>query len=124
LIDAESFGKKLIAKTKTVTGSVQLEGFRLPGDYPYGGITDLLNADFIEVADSCQQCGYCSEGCPVGAIDSENSVNINRAKCLTCCACIKNCPVKARTMKAGPVDDIATRLNSMFAEQKEPVCFL
>lgn len=124
LIDAESFGKKLIAKVNTATDITQLEGFRLPGDYPYGGITDLLNVNFIGVNNSCQQCGLCSEGCPVEAIDSENIENINTVKCLTCCACIKNCPMKARTIKAGPVDDIATRLNHLFAEQKEPVWFL
>lgn len=121
---AVSFGEKLISKVKALTDSAQLEGIQLPGAYPYGGMTELLNADFIAVAETCQQCGVCSEGCPVGAIDCENSGSINTEICLTCCSCIKSCPEKARTMKAGPVDDIATRLNRLFAENKDPVFFL
>ncbi|WP_242865747.1 hypothetical protein [Desulfosporosinus sp. HMP52] len=43
---------------------------------------------------------------------------------MTCCACIKNCPQNARTMKAGLVKEAATRLNNLYRERKEPVFFL
>ncbi|MBP2628922.1 MAG: putative ferredoxin [Firmicutes bacterium] len=62
--------------------------------------------------------------CPVGAIASENSNLIDNEKCITCCACIKNCPQNARTMKTGLVKDAAIRLNTLYQERKEPVFFL
>ena len=63
------------------------------------------------------------EGCPVGAIDSENSNLIDKEKCITCCACIKNCPQNARTMKTGQVKDAAIRLNKLYKKRKEPEFF-
>lgn len=121
---AELFGRKISEKLGSVSSVEQLSDIHVPGNYPYGGVTNLWSVDFIEVSDECSQCGICSEGCPVGAIDSENSNVIDKEKCITCCACIKNCPQNARTMKAGPVKDAAMRLNKLYQERKEPVCFL
>ena len=91
-----------------------ISDLNIPGNYPYGGVTELWSVDFIEVSDECTECGICAEGCPVGAIDSEDSRLIDKERCFTCCACIKNCPEGARTMKAGPVQDAALRLNESY----------
>jgi hypothetical protein len=40
-----------------------------------------------------------------------------------CCACIKNCPQKAKTMKPGPMKDAAIRCTN-FKERKVPEYFI
>ncbi len=121
---AEVFGQKIREKINSVSLISQLSDIQVPGNYPYGGITKLWDVDFIEVSDQCSQCGVCAEVCPTGAVDSENSNKINHEKCITCCACIRNCPQNARTMKPGPVKDAARRLNELYKERKRPEYFL
>jgi len=60
----------------------------------------------------------------MGAIDLQDSKVIDQVKCITCCACIKNCPQEARMIKPSPVEDAAIRLNTLYKEQKEPEYFL
>lgn len=121
---AELFGCKINEKLLSVSAVDQISDINIPGNYPYGGVTKLWSVDFISVSNECSQCGLCAEGCPVGAIDSENSALIDTEKCITCCACIKNCPQHARTMKTGLVKDAALRLNKLYQERKEPVFFI
>ena len=121
---AELFGRKINEKLQSVSSVDQISDIDIPGNYPYGGVTELWSVDFIAISNECTQCGICAEGCPVGAIDLENSNLIDKEKCITCCACIKNCPQKARTMKPGLVKDAALRLNKLYKERKEPVLFL
>lgn len=121
---AELFGRKINEKLLSVSSVEQISHINIPGNYPYGGITELWNVDFIAISNECTQCGICAEVCPVGAMDSENSNLIDKEKCITCCACIKNCPQNARTMKPGLVKDGAMRLNKLYKERKEPVFFL
>lgn len=121
---AELFGRKIKEKLLSVSSVDHFSAINIPGSYPYGGITELWSVDFIAVSDKCTQCGICAVQCPLGAIDSENSKTIDKELCITCCACIKNCPQKARTIKPGPVKDAALRLNNLYQERKEPVFFL
>ncbi|MDD4600815.1 hypothetical protein SDC9_11400 [bioreactor metagenome] len=121
---AELFGRKIKEKLLSVSSVEKFSDINIPGNYPYGGITKLWSVDFIAISNECTQCGVCAEYCPVGAIDSENSNLIDKEKCITCCACIKNCPQNARTMKSGLVKDAALRLNKLCKERKEPVFFL
>jgi len=120
---AELFGRKINGKLLSVSSADHISDINIPGNYPYGGVTELWSVDFIAISNECAQCGICAEGCPVGAIDSENSNLIDKEKCITCCACIKNCPQNARTMKTGPVKDAAIRLNKLHKERKEPEFF-
>jgi ferredoxin len=124
LLRAEEFGRSILEKLRTVPSLEGVPELGVPGNHPYGGITELWSVDFIEVSDECIQCGVCAEGCPVGAIDPEDSSVIDKEKCFTCCACIKNCPQEARTMKSGPVMDAAIRLNDLYSERQEPAFFL
>lgn len=96
---------------------------KVPGSFPYGGVTDLWHIDFIAVSNQCTQCSVCAEGCPVGAIDSHNSSIMDKDKCTLCCACIKNCPQSARSIKPGLMKDAAIRCMA-FTERKEPEFFM
>ncbi len=129
---AESFGRKIREKLGAVSSADRIPAVTIPGCHPYRGEpchpyrrdTPFWNVDFIAVGDACVQCGTCAEGCPVGAIDPENSRAIETENCITCCACIRHCPRHARTIKPGIVRDASVRVFTLYAERKEPECFL
>ncbi len=121
---AKVFGQKIREKLHSISSISQVSEIDIPGTYLYGGITELWNVDFIRVNDQCIECGTCAEVCPMGAIDSQDSKIIDQVKCITCCACIKNCAQNARAMKPGPVKDAAKRLNKLHNDRKEPELFL
>lgn len=120
---AEIFGRRIKETLETISTLNNIPDLIIPGDYPYGGVTELWSVDFIEISDKCTKQGICAEVCPVGAIDFKNTTVIDNEKCISCCACIKKCPDKARTIKASRVKDAAIRLNQLFIENKNPEIF-
>lgn len=48
--------------------------------------------------DACLVCGECIEACPTHAItlSSEGKIETDAARCIKCCACVKECPQGAR----------------------------
>lgn len=118
LSKAEKFGSDF--NQRFIKQSYDPTGISIPGNYPYEGVTTLWDVDFIAVSQECIQCGLCAEICPSGAVDSQNSNQIDIVKCITCCACIKQCPQQARIMKPGPVKDAAVRINKLYQARKEP----
>ena len=121
---AESFGRKIQEKLAAISSADRIPEVQIPGCRPYRGDSTLWTVDFIAVGDGCTQCGLCAEECPAGAIDPEDSALIDTERCITCCACIKHCPVHARTMKPGLVMDASIRLSTLYNERKEPELFL
>jgi len=121
---AELSGRKIREKLDTIPSVDRIPELSLPGCHPYRGDSKLWTVDFIAVSDACIQCGACAKGCPVGAIDPENSRAIDTETCITCCACIRYCPKRARTMKPGLVMDASVRLSTMYNERKEPEFFI
>lgn len=124
LDQAELFGQKVQEKLNSISSIANHSAVQMPGLNPYRWNGTLWDVDFIEVSDTCTQCGICAEGCPTGAIPSENSSVIDPEKCITCCACIKNCPQHARTIKAGLVKEASIRVHNLNKERKEPELFL
>lgn len=118
------FGQKIQQKLQNISDISRIPDVQVPGVSPYRGDTTLWTVDFLEVSDDCTQCGICAEKCPVGAIDSQNSRLIQVEKCITCCACMKNCPEHARTMKPGLVKDAQVRLHTLYSERKNPEIFI
>jgi ferredoxin len=129
---AAVFGQKIQEKLSTVPSADRIPELAIPGGHPYRGEpchpyrrdTPFWNVDFIAVSDACTRCRACATGCPVGAIDPENSRAIDTETCITCCACIKHCPRHARTIKPGMVADASLRLHTLYNERKEPEYFL
>ena len=121
---ADYFGQLINKKLGSFKFLDQIPELDIPGNPPDEGATRLWSIDFISVSKDCIQCGICSGRCPVGAIDANKSHLIDNEKCITCCACIKNCPQKARRMKPGPVKNAAMRLGRIHQERKEPDCYI
>jgi ferredoxin len=121
---AELFGQKIREKLQSFPSADKIPDVSIPGCYPYRGDSKLWTVDFIAIGNECSPCGICAEGCPVGAIDPENSTSIDTKKCITCCACIRNCPHHARIMKPGLVMDASLRLSTLYNERKEPEFFV
>lgn len=124
LVHARRFGEAVRAKLDSVDAAGDLAELTVPGVYPYEGITELWDVDFIEVSDECTQCEVCAKLCPVGAISADDSSDIDVKKCITCCACIKECSQGAREIKEGLVMDAANRLSTLFVDRKEPEFFI
>lgn len=119
---AEFFGLKIKENLNSQAINHLPKDILFPGNSPYGGTKHLWHLDFIEVGTDCNQCGICADNCPVGAIDYNNSRNIDKDKCTLCCACIKKCPNNAKSIKSGPMKEAAIRCTK-FIERKEPEFF-
>jgi Pyruvate/2-oxoacid:ferredoxin oxidoreductase delta subunit len=124
LSHAAMFGRKIRERLAAATSISDLSPVSVPGSYPYGGITELWDVDFIAVDDRCEECGVCAAVCPTGAIDAEDGSKIDQVACITCCACIKHCPNSARTKKPGAVTDARNRLFERCSVAKHPETFL
>ncbi|PWR74186.1 EFR1 family ferrodoxin [Methanospirillum lacunae] len=121
---AEEFGRKIKDKLQSLSSGSMISEIELPGEFPYRSDSKLWIVDFIAVNDDCTDCGHCVEICPSGAIDPQNSSKIDTEKCITCCACIKNCPVHARSMKPGLVQEASVRLFTLYSDPKMPENYL
>lgn len=121
---AETFGREIREKIRSVPDRGPLSEVNVPGTHTYRGSPALWTVDFIAVSDRCRSCGLCAEVCPAGAIDPGRSSSINQEACITCCACIRRCPVHAREMKPGLVMEASERLSTLYPEPKVPEYYL
>ncbi len=125
LKEAEAFGRAIGETLRSAASPDSITDLNVPGNHPYRKREALFSVDFISVGDTCTACGTCAQGCPVDAIDDlDGHSRTDWDTCILCCACIKSCPRHARSMKDGPVKDLAVRLSRMCAARKEPELFL
>lgn len=71
-------------------------------------------------ADLCTHCGRCAAVCPTQAIARGDEVHTDPARCIRCCACVKGCPVGARSFHT----PFAAALARSFTRRKPPVTIL
>ena len=89
---AAQFGRRVAEKA----AQGQWEPPQIAGDIPYrervqfGGIAPDTNPDL------CTLCGACAAACPVDIIRVGSKVETDAARCIMCCACVKQCSPQAR----------------------------
>ena len=69
---------------------------------------------------NCNRCSECAIKCPVGAIDKDNPVETDTAKCISCGRCIYVCPRNARNYSGIKYTLIGKVFISSYSKRKEP----
>ncbi len=87
------FARKITEKLECgVFGELNLAG-------SHGPYKELPNIPFKPEANgSCDNCGICAEGCPVGAIDKADPCKTDKECCISCMRCRDICPKHARDL--------------------------
>jgi ferredoxin len=122
---AQSFGRRVRDKILSLPSIDQAQDIQVPGRHPlppYSGRVRVSPAEVIAISDACLHCGTCAQACPASAIHPDTGVPISTALCTMCCACVRKCPVGARTLKVQKARDFAVRLSQW--PQKQPEVFI
>lgn len=120
---AAEFGLKIREKMKN---RAEQEGkmISVPGNYPYRERGVMPNIAPVTDDSLCTLCGHCSFVCPTAAITIEKFVTTDAGKCIRCCACVKICGDKARSMQDRRIRQVAEQLSKNCSVPKEPETYL
>ena len=92
--------KELIEFARKITEKLEFGVFgelNLAGSH--GTYKELVDIPFKPQAnDSCDNCGICAAGCPVGAIDKTDPRKTDKDRCISCMRCQYICPKHARDL--------------------------
>ncbi len=119
---AFAFGQSIKTKIDNITNLNDVI-FEVKGNYPY---KERKPSPQIvpQTSEDCNDCGICSELCPMEAINFNNYKIIAPEKCIRCCNCIKKCPENAKSFTDKIIINIANYLEENFADiRKEPEIF-
>jgi len=84
-------------QTPTETSAVEA-ALTVPGNRPYRSLPFSLPWHrVIQTTSDCIDCGVCSAGCPVGAIDAADP-HKTLPTCIGCMRCIRKCSKQARQL--------------------------
>lgn len=115
---AEQFGRKSMEKLE----KEGLSGdFFIKGNVPYRYVGPSTPAAPV-CTDGCFGCGSCIELCPTHAItlNDDGKIATEVAKCIKCCACVKECPNGARVFDT----PYTPMLHQKCAARREPELFM
>ena len=113
------FVRKISAKLNSgVFGALNLAG-------SHGPYKELPNIPFKpETNGSCDNCGICAEGCPVGAIDKADPRKTDKAICISCMRCRAICPKHARDLDPAFMQAAAEKMAPKLGGHKKNYLFL
>lgn len=113
------FARKITEKLDSgVCGELNLTG-------SHGSYKELANIPFKpEANDSCDKCGICASGCPVGAIDKADPRKTDKAICISCMRCQYICPKHARNLDPVFMQVAAEKMAPKLGSHKKNYLFL
>lgn len=121
---AVEFGTRVREKLLTVPSPGDQPDLELPGRFPCESPgARVMEVSPVTLEDDCTLCGDCAGLCPTAAISVTDAVTTETAKCIRCCACIKNCPEQARLFQDDMMDAITRWLNENCSARKAPEVF-
>ena len=106
---------------KLAAGGTALDLATVKGDRPYRDIPAIpLKPSGNE---ACNACGVCAELCPTRAIDPAAPRETDAGRCISCTACIYNCPQDARAFRGPGYEQSAAAFLANFSARREPEVF-
>ena len=113
------FSRKISAKLDSgVFGDLNLAG-------SHGSYKALANIPFKpEADDTCNKCGICAAGCPVGAIDKTDPRKTDKDRCISCMRCRDICPKHARDLDPAFMQAAAEKMAPKLGGHKKNYLFL
>lgn len=119
LRQAESFGKEVAERLKSISDITTLPLLKVKGNVPYLTVKTGQPSTPITQEELCAQCGHCIGICPTDAIRLEEKVVSDPETCIQCCACVKECPHGARSY----FTPFAEVLSTHFSKRREREVF-
>lgn len=96
---------------------------RIPGSRPYKEYGGVPLHPGANRA-RCVKCGKCARECPVGAIPEDAPYKTDAGRCITCMHCVFTCPNYARALNPVMLAAVRTKLKKACAGRKLPETYL
>lgn len=110
-----------LCAAKLAANGAALDLAQIKGGRPYRDISPIPLKPSGN--DACTACGICSEICPTQAIDPGKPRATDAGRCISCTACIYNCPQNARAFRGPGYEQGAAAFLANFSTRRQPEVF-